>query len=85
MFGVSDTQIDRANELHAPPPRGQPYSVPLPGSEGVGRSAIYRHWRFTDKPLLSSLVSNVCGRKSVPDDAGCILFFLFLFLVKAQY
>jgi len=59
MFGVSDTQIDLANELHAPPPRGQPYSVPLPGSEGVGRSAIYRHWRFADKPLLSRLVPEI--------------------------
>ncbi|KAK6197152.1 Homocysteine/cysteine synthase [Pestalotiopsis sp. IQ-011] len=36
----------------APPPPGSPYAVPVPGSEREGRSAVYRHWRFTDKPLV---------------------------------
>ena len=60
MFGSADPQQVRADELHAPPPKGQAYSVPLAGSESDGKSAIYRHWRFTDKPLLDSLVPEVC-------------------------
>jgi long-chain acyl-CoA synthetase len=59
MFGRADDQIERANEFHVPPAKGQPYSVPLPGSAAEGRSAIYRHWRFTDKPLLDKLVPEV--------------------------
>ena len=59
MFGSTDAQIDRATELHEPPAKGQPYSVALPGSEAEGRSAIYRHWRFTDKPLLDHLVPEI--------------------------
>lgn len=74
MFSASDAQIDRANELHAPPPRGQPYSVPLPGSEGVGRSTIYRHWRFTDKPLLSRLVPEVCDMRLYSRMPGASFF-----------
>ncbi|KAL0940627.1 long-chain-fatty-acid-ligase faa2 [Colletotrichum truncatum] len=41
-------------ELSTPPPPGSPYAVPVPGSEKEGRSAIYRHWRFRDGPLLST-------------------------------
>ncbi|GKT51919.1 long chain acyl-CoA synthetase 7, peroxisomal [Colletotrichum spaethianum] len=41
-------------ELATPPPPGSPYGVPIPGSEKEGRSAIYRHWRFRDGPLLST-------------------------------
>ncbi|TEA16594.1 Long chain acyl-CoA synthetase 7 [Colletotrichum sidae] len=41
-------------ELANPPPPGSPYGVPVPGSEREGRSAIYRHWRFRDGPLLST-------------------------------
>lgn len=37
-----------------PPPPGAPYSVPLPGSQKEGRSAVYRHWRFADKELPDS-------------------------------
>jgi len=59
MFGPSDPQIASADELHTPPPKGQPYSIPLPGSSAPGRSAIYRHWRFTDRPLLETLVPEV--------------------------
>jgi len=59
MFGSIDPQLDRAEELHGPPAKGQPYSVALPGSEAEGRSAIYRHWRFTDKPLLDHLVPEI--------------------------
>ncbi|KAH7073655.1 long-chain-fatty-acid-CoA ligase/ protein binding protein [Paraphoma chrysanthemicola] len=59
MFGSTDPQLERARELHSPPPKGQPYSVALAGTQKEGRSAIYRHWRFADKPLLASLVPNI--------------------------
>jgi long-chain acyl-CoA synthetase len=65
MFGSTDPQLDRAKELHDPPPKGQPYSVALAGTQKEGRSAIYRHWRFTDKPLLASLVPEI----STPHEA----------------
>lgn len=41
-------------EITTPPPPGAPYAVPLPGTEREGRTAVYRHWRFTDKPLLQT-------------------------------
>ncbi|KAI0154362.1 AMP-binding enzyme [Xylariaceae sp. FL1272] len=41
-------------EISTPPPPGSPYAVPIPGSEREGRSAVYRHWRFHDKPLLTT-------------------------------
>lgn len=59
MFGTSHPQAKRVAELHPPPPKGQPYSVPIPGSEREGQSAIYRHWRFTDKPLLATLIPEI--------------------------
>jgi long-chain acyl-CoA synthetase len=55
MFGVTDVQLQRAAELGALPPKGQPYSVPIPGSQAEGRSAVFRHWRFKDRPLLETL------------------------------
>ncbi|KAH8716899.1 hypothetical protein GQ44DRAFT_402242 [Phaeosphaeriaceae sp. PMI808] len=66
MFGGTiDAQLQRAQELHDPPPKGQPYSVLLPGTAKEGRSGIYRHWRFTNRPLLSALVPEI----STPHDA----------------
>ncbi len=41
--------------LRVPPPPGSPYSLPIPGSECEGRTAVYRHWRFVDKPLLQTI------------------------------
>ncbi|KAK0122307.1 hypothetical protein ONS95_010552 [Cadophora gregata] len=41
--------------LRVPPPPGTPYSLPIPGSEKENRTAVYRHWRFVDRPLLESL------------------------------
>lgn len=38
--------------ISEPPPPGSPYGVPVPNTERPGRSAIYRHWRFRDQPLL---------------------------------
>ncbi|KAB5582592.1 long-chain fatty acid CoA ligase-like protein [Coniochaeta sp. 2T2.1] len=40
--------------LATPPPPGTPYAGPIPGSEKEGRSAIYRHWRFINQPLLEN-------------------------------
>ena len=44
-----------AKELAQPPPPGSPYGVPVPGSATPGRSAIYRHRKFRDGPLLTTL------------------------------
>lgn len=41
--------------LRTPPANVGPYSVPIPGSEVEGRSAVYRHWRFTSGPLLATV------------------------------
>ncbi|RDW71313.1 hypothetical protein BP6252_07876 [Coleophoma cylindrospora] len=41
--------------LRVPPPSGAPHSVAIPGSEREGRSAVYRHWRFADGPLLQTV------------------------------
>lgn len=43
------------NDMKQPPPPGSPYGVPVPNSETTGRSAIYRHWRYRDQPLLETL------------------------------
>lgn len=53
--------LERAKELHAPPPVGSPYSVPIPNSEQPGRSAVYRHWRCQDK-LVERLDPEVSGK-----------------------
>jgi long-chain acyl-CoA synthetase len=56
MFGQQqDLQLQRATEYGQPPPKGQPYSVPIPGSQAEGRGPVYRHWRFRDAPLLETL------------------------------
>lgn len=41
--------IQIAKQWRPAPPRGQPYSVALPGSKKEGRSPVYRHWRGQDK------------------------------------
>ncbi|CRK20345.1 hypothetical protein BN1723_012121 [Verticillium longisporum] len=46
-------------KLSAPPPPGSPYGLPIPGSEKEGRSAIYRHWRARDGPLMTTLDPNI--------------------------
>ena len=50
--------LELAKDYHTPVPAGKPFSVPLPGSQIPGRSAVYRHWRFKDG-LLKSLDPNV--------------------------
>lgn len=46
--------VAQIKELAAPPPPGTPYALPVPGTEREGRTPVYRHWRFTDKPLLET-------------------------------
>lgn len=46
--------LQRADEYHKPPPKGEPYSVALPGSEKLGRTAVYRHYKCRDG-LLATL------------------------------
>ncbi|CRG86719.1 long-chain acyl-CoA synthetase [Talaromyces islandicus] len=54
MFFSQPLHIAKADELRAPPPKGKPYSVPIPGSEKPGRSQIYRAWN-SRKELLVTL------------------------------
>ncbi|KAI8630907.1 AMP-binding enzyme [Xylariaceae sp. FL1651] len=52
---MADPQVAAyIKEISTPPPPGSPYAVPIPGSEREGRSPVYRHWRFHDKPLLAT-------------------------------
>lgn len=44
-----------AQALLEPPPPGSPYSLPIPGTERENRSAVYRHWRFPNGPLLQTI------------------------------
>ncbi|OTB04347.1 hypothetical protein M426DRAFT_320945 [Hypoxylon sp. CI-4A] len=46
-------------DLALPPPPGSPYSLPVPGTEREGRSPIYRHWKFVNKPLLETYVPEI--------------------------
>ncbi|ODA82524.1 hypothetical protein RJ55_01031 [Drechmeria coniospora] len=46
-------------QLGQPPPPGSPYGVPVPNSERAGRSAVYRHFRFRDRPLLTTFDPDV--------------------------
>ncbi|KAF2672439.1 long-chain-fatty-acid-CoA ligase/ protein binding protein [Microthyrium microscopicum] len=51
MGKLNTYSIERAKGLRVPPEPGKPYSLPVPGSQVPGRSAVYRHWRFTDALL----------------------------------
>ncbi|TPX11037.1 uncharacterized protein E0L32_008074 [Thyridium curvatum] len=42
------------DKISAPPPPGSPYALPVPGTETEGRTAVYRHWRFRDRPLIDT-------------------------------
>jgi len=54
MVALDSLATRKAKELRQPPKQGEPYSVPLPGSQKEGRSAVYRNWRFKDG-LLETL------------------------------
>ncbi|KAK6583680.1 hypothetical protein PZA11_003410 [Diplocarpon coronariae] len=55
MAPLSQDSDALVKALRVPPPPGTPYSLPIPGSQVEGRTAVYRHWRFVDGPLLASL------------------------------
>lgn len=61
MAGIGpDPKIEAyIKQLSTPPPPGSPYSLPVPGTEREGRSPIYRHWRFHDKPLLDTFTPEI--------------------------
>ncbi|CAK7266852.1 medium-chain fatty acid-CoA ligase faa2 [Sporothrix epigloea] len=46
-------------KISPPPPPGAPYAVPVPDSTTPNRTAVYRHWRFRDSPLLERLKPDV--------------------------
>jgi len=41
-------------KVSPPPPPGSPYALPIPGSERENRTAVYRHFRFRDTPLVET-------------------------------
>ncbi|KIW30055.1 uncharacterized protein PV07_05832 [Cladophialophora immunda] len=43
--------VQKADEYYQPPPKGQPYSVTVLGSEKPGRSPVYRHHKSRDGVL----------------------------------
>lgn len=57
-------------ELTALPPNGGAHGVPLPGTETQGRSAIYRHHKFTDKPLMTCLDPDILTLHDLFADAA---------------
>ncbi|KAI2632004.1 acetyl-CoA synthetase-like protein [Hypoxylon sp. NC1633] len=56
-------------QLSASPPSGSPYALPLPGSEREGRTPVYRHWQFLDKPLLETYVPEIRTFQDLFQDA----------------
>jgi long-chain acyl-CoA synthetase len=58
---LNTLSIERARELQGAPEPGKPVSVPVPGSQREGRSAVYRHWRFQD-----ALVETLDPKVKVP-------------------
>ncbi|KAL5355449.1 hypothetical protein BJX96DRAFT_141328 [Aspergillus floccosus] len=54
FFSQKPIHLARAEELKQEPPKGTPYSVPIPGTEQPGRSPIYRAWN-AQKELVTTL------------------------------
>ena len=61
--------VERGREISIPPPRGQPYSITLPGSKKEGRTPVYRHHKFKDG-LLRSLDPNVSTAHDMFEGSG---------------
>jgi long-chain acyl-CoA synthetase len=57
-------------EMSLPPPPGEPYAVPLPGTGRPGRTPIYRHWRTADRELVSNLEPHIRTMHDMFDDAA---------------
>ncbi|KAH9832730.1 acetyl-CoA synthetase-like protein [Teratosphaeria destructans] len=45
LSASTSVSLEAARKHTPPPPPGAPYSVPVPGSEKQGRTAVWRHWR----------------------------------------
>ncbi|KAL4947959.1 hypothetical protein BDW69DRAFT_177402 [Aspergillus filifer] len=58
FFSQERPHFARAAELNQEPPKGQPYSVPIPGTQKEGRSPIYRSYHAQDE-LVKTLDPNV--------------------------
>lgn len=43
--------LQKAEEYRKPPPKGQPYSITIPGSQKQGRTPVYRHQKCRDGVL----------------------------------
>ncbi|GLI79077.1 medium-chain fatty acid-CoA ligase faa2 [Penicillium ochrochloron] len=54
MFFSQPAHLAKAEELKQSPPKGQPYSVAIPGTEQPGRTRVYRAWN-AQKELLTTL------------------------------
>lgn len=51
LFTSRPAHLLKAEELHAPPSKGEPHSYAVPNSEKEGRSKIYRHLRCPNGPI----------------------------------
>ncbi|KAL2817226.1 hypothetical protein BDW59DRAFT_152819 [Aspergillus cavernicola] len=58
FFSQEPVHFTRAAELNQEPPKGAPYSVPIPGTKKDGRSPIYRAWN-TQEELVRTLDPDV--------------------------
>ncbi|EPE30902.1 Acetyl-CoA synthetase-like protein [Glarea lozoyensis ATCC 20868] len=55
MAPITQDPVKWLAEMRVPPPPGTPYSLPIPGTSTENRTATYRHWRFVDKPLPTTI------------------------------
>jgi long-chain acyl-CoA synthetase len=58
LFSFKPTHVQNAEPYRSPPPKGQAYSIALPGTNKPDRSNVYRHWLCKDG-LLETLDPNV--------------------------
>ncbi|KAI5303310.1 hypothetical protein KEM56_007684 [Ascosphaera pollenicola] len=62
--------FETADKYYGSPANGQPNSFPVPGSEKEGRSAIYRHWKIADGPLLETLDPKIRTAHEIFESGG---------------
>lgn len=54
-----------ARELQQDPPKGTPYSVPLPGTELPGRTPVYRAWNAQNELFSTAEPEVRCLKNSL--------------------
>ncbi|KAK2603832.1 medium-chain fatty acid-CoA ligase faa2 [Conoideocrella luteorostrata] len=69
-MGQRSTSGIVAEKFSEPPAPGNPHGVPVSGTERPGRTPIYRHWQFQDKPLLATLDPKVRTMHDLFDQAA---------------